>query len=56
MTPLVPDLATVPALAVQLRRVERRTRLRAFALTLPLLIFLAVTFLVPLRALLVKSV
>ena len=56
MTPPVPDLATVPALAVQLRRVERRKRVRAIALTLPLLIFLAVTFLVPLGALLVRAV
>ena len=56
MAPLVPDLAAVPALAVQLRRVERRKRLRAIALTLPLLIFLAVTFLVPLGALLVRAV
>jgi putative spermidine/putrescine transport system permease protein len=40
----------------QLRRVERRKRLRAMALTLPLLIFLAVTFLVPLGALLVRAV
>jgi putative spermidine/putrescine transport system permease protein len=45
-----------PALAAQLRRVERRKRLRAIALTLPLLIFLAVTFLVPLGALLVRAV
>ena len=43
-------------LLVQLRRVERRKRLRAMALTLPLLIFLAVTFLVPLGALLVRAV
>ena len=43
-------------LAAQLARVERRKRLRAFALTLPLLIFLAVTFLVPLGALLVRAV
>jgi putative spermidine/putrescine transport system permease protein len=43
-------------LAVQLGRVERRKRLRAMALTLPLLIFLAVTFLVPLGALLVRAV
>lgn len=50
------DGATGPALAVQLRRVERRKRLRAIALTLPLLIFLAVTFLVPLGALLVRAV
>ena len=48
--------ATGPALAVQLRRVERRKRLRAIALTLPLLIFLAFTFLVPLAALLVRAV
>ncbi|MCX7255154.1 MAG: ABC transporter permease [Polaromonas sp.] len=48
--------AAEPALAVQLRRVERRKRLRAIALTLPLLIFLAVTFLVPLGALLVRAV
>lgn len=51
-----PDPSSVPALAVQLRRVERRKRLRAIALTLPLLIFLAVTFLVPLGALLVRAV
>jgi putative spermidine/putrescine transport system permease protein len=48
--------AAEPALAVQLRQVERRKRLRAIALTLPLLIFLAVTFLVPLGALLVRAV
>ena len=46
----------MPGLASQLRRVERRKRLRAIALTLPLLIFLAVTFLVPLGALLVRAV
>jgi putative spermidine/putrescine transport system permease protein len=54
--PLALDGATGPSLAVQLRRVERRKRLRAIALTLPLLIFLAVTFLVPLGALLVRAV
>ena len=56
MAPPILDSATGPALAVQLRRVERRKRLRAIALTLPLLIFLAVTFLVPLGALLVRAV
>ncbi|MGA8784030.1 MAG: ABC transporter permease, partial [Polaromonas sp.] len=56
VTPLAPDDTATPALAVQLRRVERRKRLRAIALTLPLLIFLAVTFLVPLGALLVRAV
>ncbi|MFM2035537.1 MAG: hypothetical protein RL459_802 [Pseudomonadota bacterium] len=45
-----------PGLAAQLQRVERRKRWRAMALTLPLLMFLAVTFLVPLGALLVRSV
>jgi putative spermidine/putrescine transport system permease protein len=44
------------ALAAQLGRVERRKRLRAMALTLPLLLFLGVTFLVPLGALLVRAV
>ena len=43
-------------LAAQLGRVERRKRLRALVLTLPLLLFLAVTFLVPLGALLVRAV
>lgn len=46
----------LPGLASQLRRVERRKRLRAIALTLPLLIFLAVTFLLPLGALLLRAV
>jgi putative spermidine/putrescine transport system permease protein len=36
--------------------VERRKRVRAMALTLPLLVFLALTFLVPLGALLVRAV
>jgi putative spermidine/putrescine transport system permease protein len=53
---MAPDGAAGPSLAVQLRRVERRKQLRAIALTLPLLIFLAVTFLVPLGALLVRAV
>ena len=55
LMPLAAD-STGPALAAQLRRVERRKQLRAIALTLPLLIFLAVTFLVPLGALLVRAV
>ena len=56
--PLMPLAAATPgpALAAQLRRVERRKKLHAIALTLPLLIFLAVTFLVPLGALLVRAV
>jgi putative spermidine/putrescine transport system permease protein len=43
-------------LAERLGRVERRKRVRAMALTLPLLVFLALTFLVPLGALLVRAV
>lgn len=56
MIPVAPEGSAGPALAVQLRRVERRKRLRAIMLTLPLLLFLAVTFLVPLGALLVRAV
>jgi len=44
------------SLAERLARVERRKRVRAMALTLPLLVFLALTFLVPLGALLVRAV
>lgn len=54
--PRAPKSVAGPALAAQLRKVEQRKRLRAIALTLPLLIFLAVTFLVPLGALLVRAV
>lgn len=43
-------------LATQLRRAERRRKQRAFALTLPLLAFLVVFFLVPLASLLVRAV
>ena len=51
-TAVLPSLS----LAGKLARVERRKRLRAMALTLPLLVFLAVTFLVPLGALLIRAV
>ncbi|WP_342617939.1 ABC transporter permease [Rhodoferax sp. GW822-FHT02A01] len=44
------------SLATKLARVERRKRLRSMALTLPLLVFLALTFLVPLGALLIRAV
>jgi len=44
------------SLAARLGRVERRKRVRAMALPLPLLVFLALTFLVPLGALLVRAV
>ena len=45
-----------PELARTLARVESRKRLVALALTLPLLVFLLVTFLVPIGALLVRAV
>lgn len=43
-------------LRLQLARAERRRKLRAFALTLPLLVFLLLTFLVPIAALLKRAV
>jgi putative spermidine/putrescine transport system permease protein len=43
-------------LAGQLRRAERRRRVFAISLTLPLLLFLIITFLVPIGALLVRAV
>jgi putative spermidine/putrescine transport system permease protein len=43
-------------LARQLKRAERRRRAFAISLTLPLLLFLMVTFLVPIGALLVRAV
>ncbi len=45
-----------PELARTLARVESRKRLMAVALTLPLLVFLLVTFLVPIGALLVRAI
>ncbi len=43
-------------LVAQLHRAERRRKARAIALTMPLLVFLAVFFLVPLASLLVRAV
>lgn len=40
----------------QLRRAERRRNLRAFSLTLPLLVFLLAVFVIPLASLLVRAV
>ncbi|MES2878930.1 MAG: ABC transporter permease [Pseudomonadota bacterium] len=50
--------ATMPPgnLASQLRRVQRRRRAFAISLTLPLLLFLLFTFLVPIGALLIRAV
>jgi len=44
------------SLAQQLRRADRRKKFRAVALTMPLLVFLLVFFLVPLASLLVRAV
>ena len=49
-------IAQPHALRRQLARAERRRKLRAFALTLPLLLFLLLTFLVPIAALLARAV
>lgn len=45
-----------PDLRRQLARAERRRQLRAFALTLPLLVFLLATFLIPIAALLKRAI
>jgi putative spermidine/putrescine transport system permease protein len=57
-TPQAVGAGTVPghSLAQQLHRAERRKKWRALALTLPLLAFLLVFFLVPLASLLVRAV
>ncbi|ODU58255.1 MAG: polyamine ABC transporter substrate-binding protein [Comamonadaceae bacterium SCN 68-20] len=52
----LPGSADPRALRRQLARAERRRKLRAFSLTLPLLIFLLLTFLVPIGALLARAV
>ena len=51
-----PASVGMPELARSLRRVESRRRWMAIALTLPLLVFLLVTLLVPIGALLVRAV
>lgn len=48
--------AAPPDLRRQLARADRRRKLRAFSLTLPLLVFLLLTFLVPIAALLKRAV
>jgi len=52
----LPGIADPLALRRSLARAERRRKLRAFALTLPLLVFLLLTFLVPIAALLQRAV
>ena len=54
---VVPSAGTLPAnLASQLKRAERRKRLFSISLTLPLLVFLVVIFIVPIGALLIRAV
>ena len=52
----LPGIADPRALQRSLARADRRRRLRAFSLTLPLLVFLLLTFLVPIAALLKRAV
>ena len=54
--PAPPGPDAGPNLARQLRTVERHRRWRAMALTLPLLVYLLLVFLVPLGGLLVRAV
>jgi len=56
LAPALPGIADPSALRRQLARADRRRKLRAFSLTLPLLIFLLLTFLVPIGALLKRAV
>lgn len=51
-----PGRVEAPDLRRQLARADRRRKLRAFSLTLPLLLFLLLTFLVPIAALLKRAV
>ncbi|MFL6660645.1 MAG: ABC transporter permease, partial [Rhizobacter sp.] len=50
------DIPARRALQRSLSRADRRRKLRAFALTLPLLVFLLATFLVPIAALLKRAI
>ena len=52
----LPGIADPRALQRSLARAERRRKLRAFSLTLPLLLFLLATFLVPIAMLLKRAV
>ncbi len=56
LAPALPGIADPSALRRQLARADRRRKLRAFSLTLPLLIFLLLTFLIPIGALLKRAV
>jgi len=56
LAPALPGIADPGALRRQLAHADRRRKLRAFSLTLPLLIFLLLTFLIPIGALLKRAV
>ncbi len=56
MSGALPGIADPRALQHALGRAERARKLRAFALTLPLLLFLMLTFLVPIAALLKRAI
>jgi putative spermidine/putrescine transport system permease protein len=56
MSTLAVPLPGSPALKRSLARAEARRKLRAVALTLPLLAFLLLTFLVPIGALLQRAI
>ncbi len=56
LAPALPGIADPRALQRSLGRAERVRKLRAFALTLPLLVFLMLTFLVPIAALLKRAI
>jgi putative spermidine/putrescine transport system permease protein len=56
LTAPLPGIADPRSLQRSLARAERRRKLRAFSLTLPLLVFLLLTFMVPIAALLKRAV
>jgi len=56
LAPALPGIDDPRALRQSLARAEKQRKLRAFSLTLPLLLFLALTFLVPIVVLLKRAV
>jgi len=56
LAPALPGIDDPRALRQSLARAEKQRKLRAFSLTLPLLLFLALTFLVPIAVLLKRAV